>query len=395
MDLSRILSAPDPQPRGTKRASDGSPRTAFATQQTQQLPSPRSTECVLRSDPVNFQYNTAHRAMLNNSSPARNHGDAPNSRTSSTHYGSSPFRSLFQARNAEEFDTLLDRIDGLPPEHARSSRPHGPGADIWQALERASPDASIRSTTPYESSDAGTMGQRLSVHNDDDDDTASSTFSGDSLFEDSSHSMEPRHLGEIDLTQDTDPMSPEDRNSQQRKRRHREVDGLDDGDPGPSNYRPSSGSKRARTNTNSTAVESISLLDDDDNPAAASLLSKQRADQIHAQNAASPGAYQSASEKPKRPPTKLTGLQCTICMDEPHELTATTCGHVFCRECIQGWLGAPDARGRGKNCPACRTGLNAEDVGRGRGRKGTRGACVALEFMRKKDSTTVQMNAAR
>lgn len=164
------------------------------------------------------------------------------------------------------------------------------------------------------------------------------------------------------------------------------------GAPGPSTF-DQSGSpyrqKKPRNATTSSApVQSISLLDEETNPVASRVLSQQRTDQItsqpthkHTSSTSSAGTLPTTTDPEPKPPTKLTSMQCTICMDYPHELTSTTCGHTFCRECIQGWLVAPDARGqRARNCPTCRMALASKGVG-GRAGKGAKGGCVALELM--------------
>ncbi|KAK6536527.1 SUMO-targeted ubiquitin ligase complex subunit slx8 [Arthrobotrys megalospora] len=51
---------------------------------------------------------------------------------------------------------------------------------------------------------------------------------------------------------------------------------------------------------------------------------------------------------------KIADFKCVICLDDPENLSATPCGHLFCNECIKTTLrfGRPSAK-FGK-CPVCR-----------------------------------------
>ncbi|KAK6361626.1 SUMO-targeted ubiquitin ligase complex subunit slx8 [Orbilia blumenaviensis] len=51
---------------------------------------------------------------------------------------------------------------------------------------------------------------------------------------------------------------------------------------------------------------------------------------------------------------KIADFKCVICLDDPENLSATPCGHLFCNECIKTTLrfGRPTAK-LGK-CPVCR-----------------------------------------
>lgn len=57
---------------------------------------------------------------------------------------------------------------------------------------------------------------------------------------------------------------------------------------------------------------------------------------------------------------KLSDVTCPICFDEISKATATSCGHLFCLECLQKSLSTSSARGqvRGRRgtglCPLCR-----------------------------------------
>jgi peroxin-10 len=48
--------------------------------------------------------------------------------------------------------------------------------------------------------------------------------------------------------------------------------------------------------------------------------------------------------------------ECTICLEQMKNMTATTCGHVFCHSCIQGWLN------RHSVCPICRKKLKKKQI---------------------------------
>ena len=393
MSLSRILGKDDAQgsaPRGIKRSRDGSPRYFQAGDS-----SFASSSTLHQADQPTYPHSNYPplNPLPSLTSPFPAHVTTENPEMSSTYYDSSPFNALFDATEEEDFEALLDRVDGLSPQHSRrSSYPRGPDLDAfpWGPLGRTSPLTPRRDTSRLHRMHRGRplsrqedhMGNRQSrqepetINSDSDSSSSTSTPFG-SLFDDSEEGPDaPRRLAEIDLTQESDTMTPPHPSGSKRKRGHHDDD-PDDGAPGPSNPRTA---KRSQTTANGANVESISLLDDDDNPTATSILSKQRADAVASQNIPSPSSHTTHEEKPQRQPTKLTGMQCTICMDSPHELTATTCGHVFCRECISGWVGAPDVRGRAKNCPACRTALTVVETGKRRGNKHT---LVALEFMRR------------
>lgn len=58
---------------------------------------------------------------------------------------------------------------------------------------------------------------------------------------------------------------------------------------------------------------------------------------------------------------KLVNVQCPICFDDISKATVTSCGHIFCLECIEQSLNSSNARGQihsgqhGKGlCPLCR-----------------------------------------
>ena len=123
-------------------------------------------------------------------------------------------------------------------------------------------------------------------------------------------------------------------------------------------------SKRQRTSTTNpsqapptfSTLKSIEQIDlsqdsDPDNAALSSTLAKQRSDAITSQSNSSRNAETAGK-------SKLNTLQCTVCLDTPTDLTATSCGHTFCYTCLMDWLVAADREagggGRRSNCPACR-----------------------------------------
>ena len=81
-----------------------------------------------------------------------------------------------------------------------------------------------------------------------------------------------------------------------------------------------------------------------------STLQKQRADQILSQQ-----------DIPNGRSLKFGEITCVICMDNPTDLTATACGHVFCHECLMQAIIASENRGpdsRKGQCPVCRKTLS-------------------------------------
>lgn len=100
----------------------------------------------------------------------------------------------------------------------------------------------------------------------------------------------------------------------------------------------------------------LSLDSDPDDIALSSTLGKQRFDAIASQSASS--AIKPTTSPNSRGHTKLNTLQCTVCLDTPKDLTATSCGHTFCHSCLMDWLVAAErdggGQGRRSNCPACR-----------------------------------------
>lgn len=65
-------------------------------------------------------------------------------------------------------------------------------------------------------------------------------------------------------------------------------------------------------------------------------------------------------QPPPKVVKKLNEIECPVCFDRVSVATSSTCGHVFCLECLQQSISASLARGqtRGKKgvglCPMCR-----------------------------------------
>ncbi|KAF2844678.1 hypothetical protein T440DRAFT_502916 [Plenodomus tracheiphilus IPT5] len=67
--------------------------------------------------------------------------------------------------------------------------------------------------------------------------------------------------------------------------------------------------------------------------------------------------------KPEETVTNFNTFTCVICMDTPTDLTATSCGHLFCHTCLMEALVAGENRtgpseAKRSQCPICRKVLN-------------------------------------
>lgn len=65
---------------------------------------------------------------------------------------------------------------------------------------------------------------------------------------------------------------------------------------------------------------------------------------------------------------KLAEVQCPICFDDVTDAIATSCGHLFCLECILQSLSASRARGQSRGgrgtglCPLCRKSVSLKET---------------------------------
>lgn len=126
-----------------------------------------------------------------------------------------------------------------------------------------------------------------------------------------------------------------------------------------SDLRPRSSSSRPKSES---PVESIDLTAVDEKTSAADVLAKHGADA---------SASQKLSSDTGR--TALTSYKCPVCMETPTDITATTCGHLFCHRCIIETLKWSEDLRRGNIvgqrrdhtkgvCPVCRTELKRIDI---------------------------------
>ncbi|EPX74182.1 SUMO-targeted ubiquitin-protein ligase E3 Slx8 [Schizosaccharomyces octosporus yFS286] len=56
---------------------------------------------------------------------------------------------------------------------------------------------------------------------------------------------------------------------------------------------------------------------------------------------------------------RLADYKCVICLDNPENLSATPCGHIFCNFCILSALGTSSAT---QKCPVCRRKVHPKNV---------------------------------
>jgi Zinc finger, C3HC4 type (RING finger) len=120
--------------------------------------------------------------------------------------------------------------------------------------------------------------------------------------------------------------------------------------------RPGSSGSRLKSES---PVESIDLTTVDENVSASDILAKQREDAVASQRLSSENGR-----------TRLTSYKCPICMETPTDITATTCGHLFCHRCIIESLkwseehrgeNMPHTRPKGV-CPVCRKEMRRIDT---------------------------------
>ncbi|KAF2015104.1 hypothetical protein BU24DRAFT_424010 [Aaosphaeria arxii CBS 175.79] len=167
--------------------------------------------------------------------------------------------------------------------------------------------------------------------------TQNSSYSDTSMPPARSSRASRRNSGVVDLTDDPDP--PARRLSAQS------------GGAGPSakrRKRSDGGAVPAVSKDKKASTVEIGEVDlTEENTPLKEALDKQRADAVKAQ------------QKPEEKATNFNTLTCVICMDTPTDLTATSCGHIFCHSCLMEALIAGEERSapgepRRSQCPVCR-----------------------------------------
>lgn len=148
--------------------------------------------------------------------------------------------------------------------------------------------------------------------------------------------------GYVDLTSEPDPPQTRKRRlslaEPPAKRRRHSCQAAD------TTPEPTSGAR-----PNDDAIEVLDLSKEPED--IQQVLQKQRAEAV-------------AAQKPEEEEaTTFNKLTCVICMDTPTDITATSCGHLFCHSCLMEALIAGEARTqpgeqRRSQCPVCRKYLN-------------------------------------
>ena len=94
---------------------------------------------------------------------------------------------------------------------------------------------------------------------------------------------------------------------------------------------------------------------------------------LQSQQRATIAAQQAALESSK--PLRIGQRQCIICMEPYTNATVTSCGHIYCHECLtQALLAGEKNNDRAvSNCPVCRKQV----------KRTTKGALVPVSFMTK------------
>ncbi|PSN59409.1 hypothetical protein BS50DRAFT_231039 [Corynespora cassiicola Philippines] len=123
--------------------------------------------------------------------------------------------------------------------------------------------------------------------------------------------------------------------------------------PGPSSKRlkrpdGSAAATKART-TPPADIDAIDLSDE--KGPVHHVLQKQREEAVKAQ------------QRPDDKATTFNTFTCVICMDTPKDITATSCGHLFCHTCLMEALIAGENRSgpnepKRSQCPVCRKFIN-------------------------------------
>ncbi|CAO1599547.1 MAG: hypothetical protein LQ349_000213 [Xanthoria aureola] len=105
--------------------------------------------------------------------------------------------------------------------------------------------------------------------------------------------------------------------------------------------------EKAGTGRGKKEVEQLDLVDLHDDEELSKVLERQSAERIKEQQGPRGDV-----------PTKLSNVQCIICMEPMTDMSVTHCGHIFCHTCIMEALIAGENQGEpGKatsKCPVCR-----------------------------------------
>ncbi len=51
-------------------------------------------------------------------------------------------------------------------------------------------------------------------------------------------------------------------------------------------------------------------------------------------------------------------LECFICLSNPKNPVATSCGHIFCWKCLKSWMDSQDKL----SCPVCKNGIIKDQI---------------------------------
>ncbi|KAF2817676.1 uncharacterized protein BDZ99DRAFT_513904 [Mytilinidion resinicola] len=160
--------------------------------------------------------------------------------------------------------------------------------------------------------------------------------------------------GYVDLTHDPSSPSSPPPNPRRAPKRNTALHSSPESVEGPSTkrHRRNDGTSSRVSGTRDSPIEEVDLIDDDnDKTVLQNALQKQRLEQVKAQ------------ERPAEKPLKMSTLTCVICMDTPTDITATSCGHLFCHACLMEALIAGENRSgvpepRRSQCPVCRKLIN-------------------------------------
>jgi hypothetical protein len=218
---------------------------------------------------------------------------------------------------------------------------HLPGGYFETLSETTSTPPQQRANHTSASTSNSTSYQELSS-DDDDEDTSTAAMAPTTRHR--------RNNSIVDLTESSPPNNTSlANNASPDSRRPRKRRAADDGEPGRSTKRRSNAAATATaTATANSPATPQSPIDELDLTADEALLQSEQQKAIAAQQ-------QSAEEASG--PLKIGKRTCIICMEPYTNATVTTCGHIYCHECLTQALKmgerANDRRGAG-NCPVCR-----------------------------------------